>query len=223
MKPIIKLFGIVLLLCLVSIASAVPTTNAATLVGSNNATVSATGAAGTYGWFIWGQNIGNEYWITPNITISTGAFSYTLRQSPLFGNTRFYYKACDQTGCGNEQSFTTIPVTPIPQQAIGTFYTNITESGMDIPNMAIHLADAYMWTSTPITLVFMLIFSPVFIGVWLRSRTVLVALILGFIAGSFILYSNAVLGVSMPGEVADLARAICYIAFAGVIVYIIKR
>lgn len=224
-----SVFAFVALLLLTGVVCATPTTGAATLVGSNNATVSATGGTGTEGWFVWGQNSGDEYWITPNITIAAGAFSYRISQSPLFGASVFYYKACDQSGCGSEQSFTTLPVTPIPTQNIGTFYQNITESGLSIPAIGYNLLTAYTWvqpgdtSAVPSTVVFMLIFSPIFIGVWLRSRTVLVALILGFIVGSFLLYSNAVLGVSMPPEVSDLARAICYVAFAGVVVYIIKR
>lgn len=200
-----------------------PTTLPATMVGSNNATLSATGASGSNGWFIWGQLPGDEYWKTSNVTITGGTFSYTIARSPLYGNTLFYFAACDDTGCGNEQSFTTLPVTPLPQTDLGKFYRNITEQGYDIPSIAANIVDPYIWTGTPITIVFMLIFSPIFIGVWLRSRTVLVALILGFVTGSFILYSNSGLMLGMPAEIVSLAQAICYVSFAGMILYIAKR
>lgn len=224
MKQTFKILALVGLILLVGIASAIPTTNAATLVGSNNATVSGTGFVGV-GWFNWGQNPNSEYWKTPNQTPTGGALTYRISQSPLFGNTVFYFNACDQSGCGNQQSFTTLPVTPIPTLAIGGIYQNMTENGYDIPMMAANLYQPYVWSGSPITIVFMLIFSPLFIGIWLRSRTVLVALILGFVTGSFILFATAnnTIGISMPPEVVAIAQAMCYIAFAGTVLYIVHR
>jgi fructose-specific phosphotransferase system IIC component len=111
----------------------------------------------------------------------------------------------------------------MPQTNLGTFYKNITETGFNVPNMAMHLIDPYTWNGTPVSVIFMLLFSPVFIGVWLRSRTVLIALILGFVTGSFILYSNQGLRLGLPPEVIGISQAICYVAFAGLVVYVIKR
>jgi hypothetical protein len=205
-------------------ASAVPTTGAATLVGSNNATLSATGG-GTTGWFTYGTNPGNEYWTTPNITIPAGgAFTYRIAHSPLTGNTLWYFTACDETGCGSENSFITTAVTPIPRTNLGGFYRNITESGFDIPNMATNLIAPFRWNpNIPLTIIFMLLFSPIFIGIWLRSRTVLIAMITGFITGSFILYANTGLQLGMPPEIIVVSQAICYIAFAGIVLYILHR
>jgi hypothetical protein len=106
----------------------------------------------------------------------------------------------------------------------------MTETGYDFPSMAVHLIDPYIWggigaEKTPVTIVFMLIFSPIFIGVWLRSRSALVALLLGFITGGFILTVNAnnQLGISMPAEIVGIAQAMVYIAFAGSVLYILHR
>lgn len=203
--------------------SAVPTTGAATAVGSNNATLAATGV-GSIGWFEYGTLSGHLYWKTPNQSISGGTMSYMVQQSPLTGNTLWYYRACDETGCGAQGSFFTLSVTPIPTPHLGGFYENITESGFNIPFMGLNLVDMYMWNpNIPLTVVFMLIFSPVFIGVWLRSRTVTIALLLGFITGSFILYSDRGLHLGLPPEVVSLAQAMCYISFAGMVLYILKR
>lgn len=205
-------------------ASAIPTTGAATFVGSNNATVSATGG-GTEGWFTYGTNPGNEYWTTPNITIPAGgAFSYRIARSPLTGNTLWYYTACDETGCGSERSFITAVVTPIPKTNLGGFYRNITESGFDIPSMATNIVAPFAWNpNIPLTIIFMLLFSPIFIGIWLRSRTVLIAMITGFITGSFILYADRGLSLGLPAEIVVLSQAMCYVAFAGVVLYILHR
>ena len=208
---------------LLPLASAIPTTNAATLVGSNNATLNGAGAVGE-AWFIWGQVSSSEYWTTPHRTPVGGVMEYRISQAPLFGSSTFYFRACDSTGCGNQETFTTIAVTPIPTLNIGGFYENITESGFDIPMMGSRLVNPYIWTGTPITIVFMLIFSPIFIGVWLRSRTVIVALLLGFITGSFILFADTTtIGISMPPEIVGIAQAMCYLAFAGAVLYIVHR
>lgn len=203
--------------------SALPTTGAATLVGTNNATLAATGVT-TEGWFEWGEVQDSLYWKTSNVTASAGAISYRVHSAPLFGSTTFYYRACDGTGCGTTLSFTTKSVTPIPTQTLGAMYTNMTENGYDILAIGQHLVDPYVWNpEMPLTIIFMLVFSPVFIGVWLRSRTVIVALILGFISGSFILYANAGLNLGFPAEVVSLAQALCYVAFAGAVLYIVHR
>jgi hypothetical protein len=219
-----KLILVIGLLLIVGIASAVPTTGAATLIGSNNVTVSGTGFTGD-AWFVWGQVSTSEYWTTPHRASSYGLSNYTISQSPLFGSTVFYFRACDSTGCGNQRSFTTLPVTPIPDQNIGGVYQNMTESGYDIPMMGSHLIDPYLWSGSPITIIFFLMFSPIFIGVWLRSRTVLVALILAFVVGSFILFadSTTAIGIMMPTEIVDIAQALCYISFAGAVLYIVHR
>jgi hypothetical protein len=214
------LFVAILLIC--GICSAVPITGAATEVGTNNATLHATGVSGP-GWFEWGEVYEHEYWRTPNITPAAGVIQYKIHSMPISGSTLYYVVACDGSGCGNRVSFTTLAVTPMPTLTIGILYENMTEHGYDLPMIASNLAGPYMWTGSPLTIVFMLVFSPVFIGVWLRSRTVLVALILGFITGSFLLYTNGGLGVGMPAEIVALAQAIVYLSFAGIIVYILKK
>ena len=202
---------------------AIPTTGAATLVGSNNATLAATGG-GVDCWFTYGTNSGNHYWITPNTTAAAGVFSQRIHSAPLTGNTLWYYAACDETGCDAEQSFFTLPVTPLHQTNMGGFYRNITQSGFNIPNMAANLIGPYVWnTNIPLVIVFLLIFMPVFVGIWLRSRSAIMVMITGFITGSFILYADRGLQLGIPPEVTQVAQALCYVAFAGAVIYILKR
>ena len=222
---VLSLMVVLMLICtlLAPPASALPTTGAATAVGSNNATLAATGV-GSIGWFEYGTMSGDLYWATPNQTVSGGTMTYTVKQSPLTGNTLWFYRACDTTGCGSEGTFFTLAVTPIPTVHLGAFYENVTESGFDIVYMAENLIDPYVWNpNIPLTVIFMLCFSPIFIGVWLRSRTVTVVLLLGFITGSFLLYADRGLNLGMPPEIISLAQAMCYVAFAGMVVYILHR
>jgi hypothetical protein len=144
----------------------------------------------------------------------------------MFGTTQYIYSCCDSTGCGSSGTFTTGAVTPLPTYNLGDAYRNITENNYNIRMIGMHLADPYLWNpNMPLTIIFMLMFSPVFIGIWLRNKTVLVALVFGFVISSFILFNNGSsgLGISMPPELVSLCQAICYIAFAGCIIYVIHK
>jgi hypothetical protein len=201
-------------------ANATPVTGAATLVGTNNATIGCTGTTGA--WYVQYGETDPGYWKTPNQSSGT---STTIRGS-MFGTTQYLYACCDTTGCGSTSSFTTADVTPLPTYYLGDAYRNITENNYDIRMIGLHIADPYLWNpNMPLPIIFMLMFSPVFIGIWLRSRTVLVALVFGFVISSFILFNNGSsgLGISMPPELVSLCQAICYVAFAGCIIYVIHK
>lgn len=216
--PNIRLLAIVGIILIAGIASALPTTGAATAIGSNNVTIGCSGATGNW-WVQWGSN-DKVYWQS---SPQSGA-TYRIHESPLTGNTLFYYQCCDSTGCGTQGTFTTLPVTPLPTQTIGSMYENMTESGYDLPSIAANIVAPFTWGGTDITIIFMLIFSPIFIGVWLRSRSSLIALLLGFITGGFILtLQTSNIGISMPAEIVGIAQAMVYIAFAGAVLYVLHR
>jgi hypothetical protein len=227
MTQLTKVLVVVGILLLVSVASAAITTGAATDVGSNNATIGCSGSAGNW-WVQWGMTE-NVYWSSSEQGVNTT--TYRIHESPLMGNTLFYYQCCDSTGCGALGTFLTASVTPLPTSSgssdsdLGSMYENMTENGYNLPYIAANLVTPYLWNSNmPITIIFMLIFSPIFLGVWLRSRSALVALLLGFITGGFILTTNASnIGISMPVEVIAIAQAMVYIAFAGSVLYILHR
>jgi hypothetical protein len=221
MTHLTKVLVVVGILLLVGISSAAITTGAASAVGSNNATIGCSGSAGNW-WVQWGMTE-NVYWSSSEQGVNTT--TYRIHESPLMGNTLFYYQCCDSTGCGALASFVTASVTPLPTQTLGSMYENMTENGYDLPYLAANLITPYVWNSQmPITIIFMLIFSPIFLGVWLRSRSALVALLLGFITGGFILTADASnIGISMPVEVIAIAQAMVYISFAGAVLYILHR
>ena len=217
---IVGLLLFAMMICFTQGVQALPTTGAATLVGTNNATIACTGTTGA--WYVQYGETDPGYWKTPNQT----AGSNVTIQGSLFGTTTYIYACCDSIGCGSSLTFLTGTVTPLQTYNLGDAYINITQNNYNIPMMGQHLLDPYIWNpNMPVTIIFMLIFSPVFIGIWLRSRTVLVALIFGFIVSSFILFNNgsSALGISMPPELVSLCQAICYVAFAGCILYVIHK
>jgi hypothetical protein len=203
---------------------ALPTTGAATLVGSNNVTVTSSGAATTC-WFEWGMlTDGEESWSTPNQTPVGGVCTKTIKGSPLVGGSVFYYRVCDVTGCGADATFTTAAVTPIPTTTYGAIFDNLTDNQMDITMVSYQATAPYMWlVPGNAVLVWGLLFSFIFMGMWLRGRDVTVPTIVGFLIGSFIFMGNYGLQLGIPGEIAELGQGIMYAAIAGILLSLIKK
>lgn len=204
-------------------AYAAPTTGAATLVGSNNATVAMTGASTTC-WFEWGTISGSLVWDTINQTPSGGACSYRIHGSPLLGSTVFYYRACDVTGCGAEGSFTTAAVTPLPTTTYGATFDNITESGFDVTYIGSSVMAPYLWLVPGFeAFVFGLIFASIYLGIWIRSRDVTIPAIAGILCGGFIFFADRGLMLGIPGEFASIGQGLLYAALAGLALAVIKK
>ena len=196
--------------------SAIPTTGVATMVGNNNASLSATGASGTVGWFQWGMKTGQTWAHTPNVTISGGSFSYTMRGTPLFGSTTYYYKACDQTGCGSQEEFTTAIVTPLPETTFGEFAINITENGFDPQNAFWNAMRPYT-SVTGDTIFYGLIFALIFVGLWLRTRGTAVASMFGMICVGLFASTAVGLQLGLPPEFISVGQALLYLSLTGAI------
>jgi len=214
------LFLAVLFLC-VSV-SAVPTTLAATHVGNNNFTLNGNGVAGTAGWFQWSFVTGRTFAHLPNVTPVAGVITYTMKGTPVFGSTNYFYVACDTTGCGNEVSFTTGTITPLPTPMIGiyvmdAFATNITENGFDLSNVAWNAMRPYTAVTTD-TLFYGLVFGMVFIGMWLRTRGTATATIFGMICIGLFGVSGGLLGSGiLPAEFVAAGQALMYLSLTGAV------
>lgn len=205
-------------------ATAVPTTGAATLVGSNNVTVAMSGAATTC-WFEWGILPGSGMtWDTPNRTPSGGMCNTTIKGSPLVGNQVFYFRACDATGCGDDGTFTTAAVTPIPAFTYGAIFDNMTENNFDITMIGEANMGPYSWlVPTLPSLIWGLIWGFMLIGLWWRGRDMGYTVGIGVLVG-IILFSPAYgLGIGIPQEFATIGQGILYASLAGVILVIIKK
>lgn len=210
---------ILILLCLITSVSAIPTTQAATLIGYNNATLNMAGGVAPM-WYEWGMISTPLSWITTNDTLS----SQTITGSPLLGNKLFYYRACDSTGCGATLSFTTLPITPQPQTTFGTSYDNITKSQFNVETMMGESISSYFWAvPTFPTIVWGLLFLGIYLGLWIRERDLTVPVIIGLITGSFIMFGDVGLNLGIPVEFQEIAMGITYAALAGIILALMKR
>lgn len=219
MKLLYLLFT-VMFLCVV--VSAVPTTLPATLVGNNNVTLNGNGVVGTTGWFQWSMKTGLTYAHLPNVTATGGVIVYTVKGTPLFGSTDYFYTACDPTGCGNEVGFTTTEVTQLPTPMIGgypmdAFATNITETGFDLPTAIWNAMRPYTAVTTD-TIFYGLIFALVFVSMWLRTKGTATATIFGMICIGLFGLSGGLLGLGiLPPAFMAAGQALLYLSLTAAV------
>lgn len=212
-------FVAVLILCIT--VSAIPATQPATAIGNNNVTLNGNGVTGTTGWFQWAMKSGVVYAHLPNVTASGGVMNYTIRGTPLFGSTTYYYKACDPSGCGAEVSFTTLQVTPLPTPAINgvaidTYTNDIISGGFYPPNVIYNSMRPYMAITTD-TIFYGIIFAIIFVGMWLRTRGTATATIFGMICLMLFTISVGGLGIGLPPEFLAVGQALMYLSLTGAI------
>jgi hypothetical protein len=212
-----QLLAVLLLSILaVSFVQATPTTHPATNIGTNNFTFNGNGASGTVGWFVWGMDTGAAWAHTPNVTAGSGLINYTMKGTPVFGSTKYYYKACDITGCGSEVSFTTVVVTPLPQVINGDIVQNMTENQFDAGNMVWNSLQVYIQV-TGATIFYGFIFALVFVGLWLRTRGTAVAQIFGMICVGLFASTAVGLQLGLPPEFLAVGQALLYLSLTGAI------
>ena len=202
------------LLVICGVVSGIPTTLPATLVGNLNVTFNGNGIVGTAGWFVWGMASGNSWSSLPNVTPVAGVISYTMKGTPVFGSTQYWYRACDTSGCGAELSLTTTAVTPIPNPGFDVYASNITENGFDLPNVFWNSLRVYT-AVTGETIFYGLIFALVFIGMWLRTRGTQTATIFGMICLSLFTVGAGGLAIGLPPEFIAVGQALMYLSLTG--------
>lgn len=228
-RAVDALLALLFLVFLVLPVAAIPTTGATTEVGNNNATFQATGVTGTVGWFMWGQFSGKLYLRTDNSTPTGGAISRRVWDFPIMGSTTYYVKACDLTGCGDETSFITTPVTPLPVSTLGNPLRNMTETHFDIQFMPYNVAYPFTAPFQPdlIDLGFMMLTGillfGVFFGMWFRGKNVAVPAITGFILSALFMYSDQGFNLGVPPEYLAIAQGAFCACIAGMIMSLFKK
>ena len=221
MKPLLICLAI---LVLVGSVGAVITTQPSGGNTSNSVNLASTGAT-TPCWFEWGQQPGYLSWKTPNGTAASCLLT-TVKGSPLNGNTVFYYRICDTTGCGAELSFVTSSITPMPTTTYKVIFDNLTESGFDIQMLPNSVLQPYLWVlPDPMfrMVIFGLLFMGIFIGLWQSGRGMVIPVILGLLAGSSLLLPGVGLMMGIPPEWNSISMSIVYAGLAGIAVYIFKK
>ena len=213
---------LIMLLAVGSVAQALPTTGVPTLIGSNNATIPVTGITGTEAYVLWGMVPGGEMWITPNWTATTGSANIQIIGAPMLGGKKYFVRACDASGCGNEVSFTTIPVTQIPVIAYGANMRNLTATRFNLVLMGGTLFKSYT-NLMPTTVMFGLLFGAITIGFWLRTKSVRLISILMIIVSPFIVSSGAGLYMGIPLVEQALGQALLAAGMAGIMLSFVKK
>jgi hypothetical protein len=204
-------------------AVALPVTGAATLIGPNNATIPVTGITGTEAFVLWGTRPGGEVWSTPNWTPDgAGAANIKIEGAPILGNTKYFVKACDSTGCGNEVSFTTAAITPIVVVTYGAGLRNLTATRFNTVLIGGTLFRAYT-NLMPASVMFGLLFGAIVIGSWIRNRSVRLISILMIIISPFIVSSSAGLYLGIPLVEQAIGQALLACGLAGVMLSFIKK
>lgn len=224
MKRILFLFVAIALL--VTSVCAIPTTGAALLVGNNNATLHMAGPVGDR-WFQYGTQADKlNFW--SNVE-STG-LDITITGGPIYPSTTYYYTACDSTGCDTTTgSFTTLALTPMAVSTLGTAVTNMTKTNFNMLNMPQNLVVPYAWlfpadtAQMSLTIVFGMIMMFIYIGMWLRTRSVASGVVIGILTSSFILFSNQGLNLGIPVEFASIAQGLLYASLAAILLTFLKK
>jgi hypothetical protein len=217
-----KWLAIVLTLLLCGVASALPTTGAATGVNSNGFNVSVTGVTGTDCWVTWGDLPDKENWVTPNGTATAGSASIQVIGTPIFGGEIVYYKACDLSGCGNEQTVTITVVTPVPQTTYGILMKNITNSRFDPKVIILSLGSGYT-SNAPFVVIIGIALFFYMIGSWMRTRSVRLISIVGVLLAPFVMLGSSGLYLGIPSVGVMLAKGLLAAALAGVMFSFMRK
>jgi hypothetical protein len=208
--------ALIALVLMAGIVSAAPTTGAAAMIGTNNVTLSATGASGTVAWFQYGTAHNAAWAHLPNQSVSGGSLNYTWKGSPLWSGTPWYVRACDVTGCGNEVMFNITAATPLPDINLGGPMQNITENRFDVQNLIWNSAQPYILV-TGATIFYGAIFAMPILGLFLKTRGTGMGTMLTMILAG--LFCSSVVGLSLgfPPEFTAILQAVMYVSLAGTI------
>lgn len=205
----------------ISISYGAAVTGASTGVTSNCINFSAIGSGSTT-WWQYGTVSGRYAWKTENVTPVDGIANTTECGTPLMSNTLFYYRACNEEGCGAESSTTLAAVTPRPASTFGTVARNISVAHFDIRVMGVSVTEPFVWAAANADIVFGVLLFFVFSGLWLRQREVILPILLGLIGSGLLLYSGAT-SVGIPPEMLIIVIGLVSAGLAGVIMGMFKR
>ena len=222
------LFFVLFFTSLVYVVDAVPETGAATAVGNNNFTLAMSGASGD-SWFQYGTNANNLN-IWTEITASGGSITWTELGSPIQPSTHYYYVVCDITGCDpTPHTLDTLAMVPMPTSTLGTGIQNMTRSRFNLLYMPNNLLIPYGWLfpsdqqGTALALMAGMIFMFIYIGIWLRTRSVAAPVVMALLTTMFLISNTSGLQLGIPVEFMNIAQGLLYASIAGVLLAFLKK
>ena len=202
--------------------SAIPN-SAVTNTTSNSVTIQVLNAQQNT-WILWSENNHILNYMTQNYTPDVnGAANITIRGANLFANQQYFYTANDITGASGIHTFTTGPITLIPQTTYGQAIGNILATGQFDPiTIMTDAISPYIWVM-PIVVFYTILWFFIFLGIWIRQRDVLVISIVGMLVALFITSPSSGISTGVSPEFAMAGQALLYISIASAIVAVFKR
>ena len=213
---------LVLLLMLIGIVSAVPTTGSASGTTSNGFNTTLSGITGSEVWVEWGDYPGRENWKSAVTYTSNASETIQVIGAPIYGGETIYFQGCDSTGCGNEESVTISTVTIMPTMTLSKLVKNITQSRWDPTVIGTSLVQGYT-TVTSSTVLFGIAFLFLMIGVWMRTKSVRLIAVIGIIISPFIMYGSQGLYLGVPLIGQGIAQGLLAAGLAGVLLSFIRK
>jgi hypothetical protein len=220
------LVGLLAIVLLIACASAVPTGGAAGSITSNSFNVSVTGSDGGDTWIAWGQLSGSYPWASG---YQTGDGTINVNGAPIIGGSTIYYVACDNTGCDATEQTLSIPaITPMPTTTFGDAFKAITSRHFAITSILPQIPAGYIASGMPMMVFWGIIWMGIFFGFWFRTKSVRLALIIGFIMAEFLVTPipstgmNA-LGFSLPLAFQLVAQGLMGVAIAGLWISFMRK
>lgn len=217
-------FCIVAVIFIIGSVMALPTTGAAGSVTSGNATIPVTGAvAGDSVTVMYSLTSGSTMWWADNVTASgAGAATVVIWGAPILAGHTYYARACDSTGCGNQISFTTSAITPVPTQRFDSGYNSATTTHWGLFTLPYYIISCY-FVNIPTTIFFGFIIGAITWAFFRRTRSVrLISIIYMMLSGMF-MYPSTGLMLGIPGEMQALGAVLFALGIAGIFLSFIKK
>ncbi|MDD3019783.1 MAG: hypothetical protein PHX61_02230 [Alphaproteobacteria bacterium] len=205
-------------LCICSYVSAVPTASAATAISSNGFNTTISGSSGNT-WISWGDYPGKENWMS---VVASGDGTIQVIGAPIYGGERIYFRPCDSTGCGAEQTVTIPTITPVPTTTFKKLLSNITDSRFAPDKISQSLLSGYTQV-TPPTVLFGIAFVFIMFGIWYRTKSVRLIAVLGILISPFIMYGSNGLYLGIPSLGIGIAQGLLAAGVAGVLFSFIRK
>ncbi len=222
---------LMLMVAIVGVASALPTTQAVTDNNTRSVTFNAAGGSGS-GHFEWGSSETYLAWATPNKTVS-GAWSDYQNGPPMLNGKTYYVRACDSTGCGGTVSWYVPQYTPLNQTYFGSYAVSIMRGGANItetiqiivlpytgflgsPDVSGGVPDGAPANGTTpgATYIWIMILLAVFVFLWRRTGDITISVILVLVFGGLMW---GVDGIGLPSESMFIVKGLVTLGLAGII------
>jgi len=223
MNLINRSFLIILVCLIVSVPAMAATviTNASTDVLTNGATLHGTInnviGANTV-WFEYSASqISYKYKTDAQNIAINGTFNATLSGMPIISNTKYYFRAVVNDGTttvyGNQESFTTAALSQIPDYNFDAHFDELIEAELNPTNMSSVATSSY--TDIFGNVFWGVLFSAIFIFMWIRLEDITIPSLLGLIIGGS-------LWALMPAEWVSMAMSLTVVSFGGLVYSLIR-